>query len=46
MVGVAVNPQEIEARVLEVKKAALLSKYTSDALANQQDEAKSLLNKR
>lgn len=37
---------DIEARVLNKKKADLLAKYTSDALAEQQQTAKELLNKR
>lgn len=36
----------IEQRVLEKKKQDLLSKYTSDSLQQQQDEARSLLNKK
>jgi pre-mRNA-splicing factor ISY1 len=35
----------IEARVLERKKADLLNKYTSAALAQEQQSAKALLNK-
>ena len=35
----------IEQLVLEKKKLDLLAKYTSDSLAAQQQEAKSLLNK-
>jgi pre-mRNA-splicing factor ISY1 len=38
------DQKEIEARVLEKKKADLLAKYTSDALQAQQETAKSLLN--
>lgn len=37
---------DIEARVLNKKKADLLAKYTSDTLAEQQKTAKELLNKR
>ncbi len=37
---------DIEAKVLNKKKADLLAKYTSDALAEKQQEAKDLLNKR
>ena len=36
----------IEQRVLEKKKQDLLAKYTSEGLLKQQQEAKSLLNKR
>jgi pre-mRNA-splicing factor ISY1 len=36
----------IEQRVLEKKKQDLLAKYTSESLQKQQEEAKSLLNKR
>ena len=36
---------QIEARVLERKKADLLTKYTSVALAQEQQAAKALLNK-
>ena len=36
---------QIEARVLERKKADLLTKYTSAALAQEQQAAKALLNK-
>ncbi len=38
--------QEIEARVLQSKKAQLLSKYTSEVLLKEQAEAKELLNRR
>ena len=37
--------QAIEAKVLEMKRHDLLSKYTSEALLQQQAQAKSLLNK-
>lgn len=40
------DAEEIEARVLESKKAALLSKYTSEALQKEQEQAKALLNRR
>ena len=35
--------KEIEARVLEKKKAALMSKYASDSLQKEQEEARKLL---
>jgi hypothetical protein len=38
--------QAIEAKILEMKRNDLLSKYTSEALLAQQSEAKSLLNKK
>ena len=40
------DQKEIEQRVLDKKKATLLSKYTSEALLAEQNEAKGLLNKR
>lgn len=40
------SDQELEQRILEVKKANLLAKYTSEAIQEQQNEAKALLNKR
>ena len=36
----------IELRVLEKKKQELLAKYATEAFQSQQDEAKSLLNKK
>jgi pre-mRNA-splicing factor ISY1 len=39
------DQKAIEQMVLEKKKAELLAKYTSEALAKQQQEAKTLLNK-
>lgn len=39
------DAQEIEARVLEGKKAALLSKYASEALQAEQAQARQLLNR-
>jgi pre-mRNA-splicing factor ISY1 len=36
----------IELRVLEKKKQDLLAKYATEAFRSQQDEAKSLLNKK
>ncbi|WIA21849.1 hypothetical protein OEZ85_004225 [Tetradesmus obliquus] len=39
------DQKAIEQMVLEKKKAELLSKYTSEALAKQQQEARQLLNK-
>lgn len=38
--------KDIEARVLDRKKADLMAKYTSESLQKEQDDAKSLLNKR
>lgn len=38
--------EEIEQRVLEAKKAQLLSKYASEALQKEQQAAKELLNRR
>ncbi|GAB4818782.1 hypothetical protein N2152v2_005828 [Parachlorella kessleri] len=38
--------EQIEQRVLEAKKAQLLSKYTSEALQKEQESAKDLLNRR
>lgn len=40
------DQKAIEQLVLQKKKQELLSKYTSEALAKQQEEAKSMLNKR
>ena len=40
------DAQEIEARVLESKKAALMSKYASEALQQEQERAKALLQRR
>lgn len=40
------DQKAIEQLVLEKKKADLLAKYTSDSLAKEQEEAKSLLNVR
>ncbi|PNW77216.1 hypothetical protein CHLRE_10g427150v5 [Chlamydomonas reinhardtii] len=40
------DQQAIEAKILEMKRTDLLSKYTSEALMHQQAEAKSLLNKK
>lgn len=40
------DQKEIEARVLESKKQALLAKYASEALQQEQQAAKSLLNRR
>lgn len=40
------DQKAIEQLVLQKKKQELLSKYTSEALAKQQEDAKSLLNKR
>ncbi len=40
------DQKAIEQLVLQKKKQELLSKYTSEALAKQQEAAKSLLNKR
>lgn len=37
--------QELENRILQVKKANLLAKYTSEAIEREQAEAKFLLNK-
>jgi pre-mRNA-splicing factor ISY1 len=37
--------KDIEARVLESKKAALLSKYASEGLQKEQEEARALLNR-
>jgi len=37
--------QEIEARVLAAKKSALLSAYASEALQQQQEDARALLNR-
>lgn len=39
------DAKEIEAKVLESKKAALLSKYASEGLQKEQEEARSLLNR-
>jgi pre-mRNA-splicing factor ISY1 len=39
------EPKEIEAKVLEAKKAALLNKYMSESLAKEQEEARVLLNR-
>ena len=39
------DQKQIEARVLERKKADLLNKYTSAALVQEQQQAKALLNK-
>ena len=39
------DDKEIENRVVEAKKASLLSKYTSEAIQREQEEAKLLLNK-
>jgi pre-mRNA-splicing factor ISY1 len=39
------DQKAIEQMVLEKKKQELLAKYTSEALAKQQQEAKQLLNK-
>lgn len=39
------SDQELEQRILQVKKANLLAKYTSEAIQREQAEAKSLLNK-
>lgn len=40
------DQKEIEAKVLESKKQALLSKYASESLVKEQQEAKALLNRR
>lgn len=40
------DQKAIEAKLLEMKRNDLLSKYTSEALLKDQEEAKSLLNKR
>ena len=40
------SDQEVEQRILQVKKANLLAKYTSEAIQRNQEEARSLLNKR
>jgi len=40
------EPKDIEKRILDKKKADLLSKYSSDTLQEQQASAKELLNKR
>ena len=40
------DQKEIEARVLESKKAALLNKYASESLQKEQQEARELLNRR
>ena len=39
------DDREIENRIVQAKKASLLSKYTSEAIQREQDEAKLLLNK-
>ncbi len=39
------DDKEIENRIVQAKKASLLSKYTSEAIQREQDEAKLLLNK-
>ena len=39
------DQKEIEARVLEVKKANLITKYASEGLLKTQQQARSLLNK-
>ena len=39
------SDQELEQRILQVKKANLLAKYTSEAIQREQAEAKALLNK-
>ena len=39
------DAKEIEARVLEGKKAALMSKYASEGLQREQEEARTLLNR-
>ena len=39
------DDKEIENRVVQAKKASLLSKYTSEAIQREQEEAKLLLNK-
>lgn len=38
------DQREIEMRVLDKKKAELLAKYTSEALIQEQQQARSLLN--
>ncbi|PNH08768.1 Pre-mRNA-splicing factor ISY1 [Tetrabaena socialis] len=40
------DQQAIEAKILEMKRSDLLSKYTSEALVQQQASARSLLNKK
>lgn len=40
------DQRAIELRVLEKKKADLMSKYTSESLLQEQSDAKSLLNKK
>ena len=40
------DDKEIENRIVQAKKASLLSKYTSEAIQREQEEAKLLLNKR
>ena len=40
------DQKEIEVRVMEKKKADLLAKYASDTLVSQQQDVRSLLNKR
>ncbi|KXZ56754.1 hypothetical protein GPECTOR_1g68 [Gonium pectorale] len=40
------DQQAIEAKILEMKRNDLLSKYTSEALVQQQAEARALLNKK
>lgn len=39
------DDKEIENRVVQAKKASLLSKYTSEAIQREQEEARQLLNK-
>lgn len=40
------SDQELEQRILQVKKANLLAKYASESIQREQEEAKALLNKR